>query len=329
MENYILSFLGIAISIILFFIGYRQTIGAKKERIKTANSEVEKILVRRIVLENYTPKPIDVSRLLEGKARDFKVKAGDLLSESGILNCIYTRILETDLIAQGQREEILSRIIPILDEAEGAPIQEQKVMEFPHEQREKNLYQTVVPFIIGIIASLLGALVTIFPKIGTVDLNIESLFPAIAATAGASLALITIIYAFYRLKESQQEVTISSSSNAIAQAINFERDVAKEIEKKGLKVTPAGPEDRGYDFVIEQDGKKTIVEVKAWSHKVPISLLSRIVSLLDKVVNMENAEEGIIITKAPLDLRALDLKSEKVRLMTLREFRNYLAHRPK
>ncbi len=235
MEDYLLSILGIAISIILFFIGYRETIGAKKERIKSANSEVEKILVRRIVLEAYTPKPIDISRLLEGKSRDFKVKAGDMLSESGILNCIYTRIIETDLIAQEQREEILSRIIPILEEAEGAPIQEQKVMDFPSEQRKKHLYQNAVPFAIGIIASLIGGLVTIFPKIGTVDLNIETLFPAIAATAAMSLSLILIIYTFYRLKESQQEVTISSSSNALAQAINFERDVAKRIEKKGDK----------------------------------------------------------------------------------------------
>jgi len=329
MEDYLLSFLGIAVSIILFFIGYRETIGAKKERIKSANSEVEKILVRRIVLETYTPKPIDISRLLEGKARDFKVKAGDLLSESGILNCIYTRIIETDLIAQEQREDILSRITPILDEAEGAPIQEQEVMEIPREQRKKNLYQSSVLFVIGIFASLIGGLVTIFPKIGTVDLNIESLFPAIAATAAMSLVLILIIYTFYRLKESQQEVTISSSSNAIAQAISFERDVAKEIEKKGIKVTPAGPKDRGYDFFIEQDGKKIIIEVKAWSHKVPISVLSRIVSLLDKVVTMENAEEGIIVTKTPFDMKTLDLKSEKIRLMTLREFRNYLTHRPK
>jgi len=252
-----------------------------------------------------------------------------MLSESGILNCIYTRIIETDLIAQEQREEILSRIIPILEEAEGAPIQEQKVMDFPSEQRKKHLYQNAVPFAIGIIASLIGGLVTIFPKIGTVDLNIETLFPAIAATAAMSLSLILIIYTFYRLKESQQEVTISSSSNALAQAINFERDVAKEIEKKGIKVTPAGPRDSGYDFVIEQDGKKSIIEVKAWGHKVPISLLSRIVSLLDKVVRMENAEEGIIVTKTPVDLKALDLKSEKVRLMTFREFRNYLAHRAK
>ncbi len=45
------SVLGIVVSVGLFLIGYRQTVGARKERVTNANQEVEKILVRRIVLE--------------------------------------------------------------------------------------------------------------------------------------------------------------------------------------------------------------------------------------------------------------------------------------
>ena len=52
------------------------------------------------------------------------------------------QVIETDLIAQEQREEILSRIIPVLDDAEGAPIQEQKMVELPSEQRKRNIYQS-------------------------------------------------------------------------------------------------------------------------------------------------------------------------------------------
>lgn len=329
MENYLLSFLGIIVSITLFFIGYRQTIGAKKERISAAISEVEKILVRRIVLESYTPKLIDISRLIEGKARDFRVKVGDLLSESQIMNCVYTRILETDLIAQNQREEILSRIIPILEEAEGAPIQEQKVVELPSELRKRAIYQIAVPLIMALTASLIGGFVTALPKIGTVDMNIESLFSVLIATAAVSLALISVLYTFKRLKESQQEVTISSSSKVIEQAISFEREVAKAIEKKGLKIRPAGPRDRGYDFAVEQNGKKIFIEVKAWTRPMPISLLSRIVDVLEKTVQIENAEEGILITKSPIDFKALDLENKRIRIMTLQEFRNYLAHSQK
>jgi hypothetical protein len=329
MENYLLGFLGITVSIILFLIGYRQTIGAKKERIKTANSEVEKIMLRRIVLENYAPKLIDISRLIEGKARDFHVKEGDLQSESQIMNCVFTRIVETDLIAHNQREEILSRIIPILEETESAPIQEQKVLEATSETRKKAVYQIAIPITMGIIASLLGGIVTVIPKIGAIDMDILSLLPIMIATASVSLALIISFYTFSRLKESQQEVTISSSSRAIEQSISFERDVAKAIEKTGLKIQPAGPRDRGYDFAVDKDGKKIFIEVKAWTRPMPIALLSRVVEVLKKTVNVENASEGIIVTKSPIDLKSLDLENKKIRIMTLREFRNYLVHNPK
>lgn len=326
MDNYLLSFLGIAISIILFFIGYQQTLGAKKERIKSANSEVEKIMIRRIVLESYTPKLIDISRIIEGKARDLRVKIGDLFSESQMLNCIYTRILETDLIAHDQRAEILSRIVPILDEAESAPIQEQKIVEESNEVRRKKVYQVAVPLTMGILASLIGGFVTVIPKIGSIDIDVQSLLSILLATASVSLALIISFYTFYRFKESQQEVAISGSSRVLEKAISFERDVVKVIEKTGLKVQVAGPCDRDYDFAIEKDGKKIFIEVKAWSRPMPISLLSRVILVLEKTVNAESTSEGIIVTKSPIDLGNLDIKNKKISIMTLREFRNYLAH---
>src|SRR5262252_670789 len=115
---------GILVSILLFLIGYRQTVGAKKERIRSANADVEKILVRRVVLEGYTPSRSDVARLLQGKARDFRVSDDELLSEAQMLNTIYTRIVESDLIPTDQREQILKRIAPGLAESEATPVDE-------------------------------------------------------------------------------------------------------------------------------------------------------------------------------------------------------------
>lgn len=63
MEEYILSISGIIVSIILYLLGYRQTIGAKKERIRTVNKEVEKVLIRRIVNESYQLSLADIMRL--------------------------------------------------------------------------------------------------------------------------------------------------------------------------------------------------------------------------------------------------------------------------
>lgn len=93
-----LAILGIVVSLVLFLVGYRQTVGAKKERIAACNAEVEKILLRRIVLEGYTPTRLDLERLMDGKARDLRVSSDDLLSVGQVLNTLYTRIVESDLI---------------------------------------------------------------------------------------------------------------------------------------------------------------------------------------------------------------------------------------
>ena len=55
--NIVLAVLGTAVSILLFVIAHRQTIGARQERVRTANDEIEKILVRRIGPGRLRPKP--------------------------------------------------------------------------------------------------------------------------------------------------------------------------------------------------------------------------------------------------------------------------------
>jgi hypothetical protein len=326
MENYILGILGIIISVFLFLIGYRQTIGAKKERIIAANSEVEKIILRRVVLENYTPSFADLSRLLEGKARDFRVKVQELLSEAQILNCIFTRIIETDLIALVQREEIIQRLIQVLSEAESSPINETTVMDLPDYNRSKTIYNVILPIIMALMASIMGGALTVFPRLGEIDFDIKNMTEVLAISITLSMSIIMMLYIFKRLKESQQNVDISSRSQEIEKVIRFERDVAKIINKFGLKYRPAGPRSRGYDFEITINGKPVLIEVKAWNRPMPLGIISRVTDMLSQSVREIKAQAGIIITKIPLDIKNLELDESKVEIMTINQFRNYLAH---
>src|SRR5437016_4204716 len=63
-----------------------------------------------MVLENYEPRYSDISRLLEGKAREFQVSADDLYSEEQVLNQLFTEVFDNDLIAPSQRTEIEKRL---------------------------------------------------------------------------------------------------------------------------------------------------------------------------------------------------------------------------
>ncbi len=47
-----LSVFGIAISIALFIVGYRKTVGARNERVLAANRDLERVVLRRMVLES-------------------------------------------------------------------------------------------------------------------------------------------------------------------------------------------------------------------------------------------------------------------------------------
>jgi len=84
MEIYLQIIISAVISVFLFILGYRQTIGAKKERIKVANKNIENTLLRRLIFENFTPSIKGITKLTEGKARDHRVKHKDLLNPTQV-----------------------------------------------------------------------------------------------------------------------------------------------------------------------------------------------------------------------------------------------------
>jgi hypothetical protein len=103
---------------VLSLIGYRQTVGAAQERAKAANTALEQMLGRRVVLESYKPTSRDLSVLLDGLARDHNVKVGSLMSITQLVATVYTRIMESDLIAPEQRVVLLGRLTPALVEVQ-------------------------------------------------------------------------------------------------------------------------------------------------------------------------------------------------------------------
>ena len=124
MVNYWLPLLGIFISIVLSLWGYRQIVSARRERIRAANSELEKVVIRRIVLESYQPTVDDLLRLIGGKAREHRIKRGDLLSETQLLEMVFAKITESDFMTQDRRNEVLERLSPVFAKIEKATEEE-------------------------------------------------------------------------------------------------------------------------------------------------------------------------------------------------------------
>jgi Restriction endonuclease len=317
----LLGILGIIVSVVLFLIGYRQTVGAKKERVAAADAEIEKILVRRIVLEGYAPKTADIERLAEGKARDFRVARSDLLAAEELLNVIFTRIIESDLIPHDRRDELVKRIMPAIIEVEGEPVKERAILEI--QSKTKHFITSGGTAVaLGVVASMLGAVVSILPNVQVIDSAPKELIATVAATLVASLAIIMSLIFFKRVKESQEGISQSSSIERYA---TFERDVARSIEKL-VGIVRAAPSDGGFDFMVEKAGKKILIEVKSWVRPVPRAVIARTAERLKTALDGTKADLAIIVTPSSFPSSvALDL-GENIRLMALRDLRNFLAH---
>src|SRR5688572_11800281 len=243
MLDTLLASVGILVSLVRFFIGYRQTVGARKERIFACNAEIEKILLRRIVLESYSAARLDVERLIVGKARDFRIRPDDLLSPAQTLNSVYTRIIESDLLPAEQRRQILERIVPALTEAEVKPAAESAL---DATRARNNFLATAAAIgVMAVLASLAGALVAALPGVASLDKTYPDLAKSFVVTAAASLAVIGFWLAMHRIRASQENP--STRANEVERYVKFEGAVAAALQRLGFAVQPVPP-GRAGDF---------------------------------------------------------------------------------
>lgn len=311
------------------FVSHRLSANCRRskraDRCSYNNSDVEKVLIRRIVLESYTPRMADVTRLLEGKARDMRVRVSDLLGEAQVLNVLFTRILETDFITQEQRTEILGRLNPLLVEAEQAPIGEAALHDV-EVSRRRLLQRTLTSAALALVTSVAGSLIAFLPNLRDLGDRARELLPALVATVGASLGVIGTWLAIARLRESQEDR--DSKVSAVEDAIQFEQEVLKTLAGLGLKPVIPGRQDRGYDLMITHGGGKILVEIKSWRRPVPMELFERVAETLVDAVRRQEASEGIVVSRTPLRETGTLMGPLPIRFMSLREFRNYLVHMP-
>jgi hypothetical protein len=320
MDSYLQTFIGVAVSIFLFMLGYRQTIGAKRERVKSANNEIEKILLRRIVLEEYKPSINDITRLIEGKARDYRIRPNDLLSPIQFLNTLFTRMVESDFMSPNQREKILGRINPVLVSAEEKPTESELIIS--DSSNEKFRVRIVGLTWLTLITSLIGAFAT-YSMIRKSDTILLS-YPVVLLVFGISILIISLIIYFQRIKESQEEPA-PSPINSLAK---YESEVVKMLSELNLSwKTPIDGKDPGYDFLLEHNGKKIIIEVKAWSKIPPLNYMRHIINRLQNAMKKVQADEAIILTKENLDYPPEMFKSMNVKIMSLKYFRNIIMHK--
>ena len=321
MADYVLPAVSIALTGLSFFMQLWWRIGAKKKRVSAANEDLVRILSRRIGLEADVPTQDDISRLIEGKTRDHKVRTTDILSATQLLNAVYTRVMESELIQADDRDAILSRIAPALVRSETRSVREQDVAEIAlsGEDRQSRLLRHLG---VAIPMSILAGLVTIVPNIPTMEwsTSLSEFLPMIVTTATVSLALIGTLYAVLQSRGAEEEP--ESKAEEVTRYVQFEHKVYEVlVDLGGVR----GPRSDAFDFLLEHRGRRFAVEVKAWSTRVPLSMVSLVAARLSGAAKGIGAEPIIVTSKSVRGLQNVG-RAEGVMILTLKEFRQYLAH---
>ena len=297
-------------------IGYRQTIGAKKERIKTANEKVIEIILRRLILERYTPKKEDLKRIIDGKSRDYKIKPRDLLSEEQILTTIYTRIFESDLITQAQREENIERLVNLFEEKEVKTYDVERALITNDKRTKKYVNSFVVG--LGIVSTFIGVFFASFDEIVNFDTNYSKLDGIITISIMGSIITIIVIYIFIKIKDSSESSEETPRINPnFKNQIEFEKEVIKLFDKLGVEVIMPTGKDVGFDLIATIDGKRVAVEIKYWKERPPLAYVNRTIQQLEQSMKKENITDGYIVTMKTYNLNSRLTNHDNIRLIEL------------
>lgn len=288
---------GIAVSILLFLFSYRRTIGAKRERIKTANKEVIDGLLKRLVLEDLLPSHDEIRRFISGKATEHLLRASDLIGMDELLNSLFAQIMDNDLIAPEARRSLIEKLKPLLQEDDPDEVVSAiSKMENGPRQRARTLAFTLA-FASAMLGSVFASFVSLTLKQTTntaIDPKMMILL-TFGTFVGAMVAIIPILL-LKRLKESQEDVRPSVETSYMSA---FEERIATLLKRLRLEVhySPRGP----YDFRVSRGEKAALIELKSGLGHYPQSYIQNLAKRLDDACKQSGAQKAFIVTLHPSD----------------------------
>jgi len=320
MDAYFTTGFGILFSILLFLLTYLQTIGAKRVRAKFANQDIHRSFMRKMIFEEYAPKFKDLTKIVEGKAREFRVSINDLLSEEQVLNALFTEVFDSDQISPSQRVEIENRLNKCLDRIEqesGGP----GIIDFRQLLLEKKKKLINIFILVGA-ASLLGTTSSFtYTFIETKILNTELILSGVVVLV-ASVAALSAISLILINKE-----VVEQPSRRVAQMVTseLENEVRKILEKQEIKYSISQRlGGTGPAFVLDIKGKKVVIDAKAWNNIVPLNQIRRTKDYLIELANTEGIDQVLLVTNEKAQPPLSQINNDKISAITISELSSAL-----
>jgi hypothetical protein len=313
-STYAQTAIGILVSIVLFLAGYRQTIGARKERVRNANASLIRALLRRLVLEGYEPIVADLNHLIEGKAREFQVRPADLAPPETVITELFTTVFDSDLISPDQRKEIEQTLRRALDELEH-PADSERPPEAITASTSSTFYRGAAA--LTVITALLGSFSSLLPQVLRGELLDQRMLLAAVAVFVTSVGLISSILVLRRTREEPSEIP---PTRGFGRAAEFEARVAQALDKAGItyRANVRGTGGQA-DFLVATSRGEILLEIKAWPRAVPIAHLQRTLDEVTRLKTSFGAVDAMIVVPDASLIPAPILRNDVVAFVNLKE----------
>lgn len=204
-------FLGLGIPLLTFFITYKKTIGASKEREKTAYREIVSLIAKLIAHEKINPNFDIINGLIKSKAREYNVNL-DVSYIPTIFEDVMAKFIENEFISQSVKKNLIDKVQ--LTQKEIFEAKETKEATFREKEPSFNdNYIILLSTVAALVASIITVIIAVQEKI--ISEPIEPLTFGLSKQGFLILLLafittLTITLIFYNKKEREiklKEVT--------------------------------------------------------------------------------------------------------------------------
>ncbi len=249
--------IGPTLSLIFFFIGYRRTVGARKERAHAAEMEIERLMLRRVIVDGYTPSWDDLARLIARKARQHRVKVTDLASEAQLLTGVYIDVLENEFVAHNDREALLKKLDGVLqareaeEQADHTPDVDAALDYADRAEVDRQRQRGLAA--IATLAAAAGTAAAAAANTGDATPRSRELVLTVAVISSLLVALAAVVV---RLRE-----RLEDEPRSRVDAPAFEAKVEQELARAGFAVVAPDDASTTVDFVVRAGGRNIAIDV--------------------------------------------------------------------
>ena len=111
--NLVIGILGIILTIITFYVTYKQTIGATIERKAAARRDIVSA-ISRLIAHNQLDLNLDIIQgLIRSKAREFNLNFESMPNPIAIFEDAMTKFIENEFMSQETKKELINRVLSI------------------------------------------------------------------------------------------------------------------------------------------------------------------------------------------------------------------------